>query len=78
MGEIAELPVQKRNKSVDECLIESQRINMSECLVVGWKGGDLVVNSAKNMNKGDALWLLEAAKMDIMNMKPTMYGKPTD
>lgn len=75
MGDLTELPVYKKNKSVFEALIQSSRLNMEQCLIIGWKDGNLIVRTAKGMIRSDSLWLLKAAEMDVLGMTPTMTNE---
>jgi hypothetical protein len=67
MSKVVELPVNSMKLTVSELCDSVKADKPSELMFIGYIDGDLMCRSANRMSRRDALWLLELAKLHILD-----------
>lgn len=66
MSKVIEWPVSSINLTVPELCDSVKADNPSQLLCIGYIDGELMIRSANRMSRADSLWLLEVARLYVL------------
>lgn len=69
MNKVIEIPVNSMNLTVEQLCDDLKKRELNELLCLGYIDGELLVRCANRLSRKDSLWLLEQAKLYILELR---------